>query len=123
MNIDPRTKSGRFAMQAIADKIAALSMTCDNTNSSEEEVFDASNDRAVYKAILNDFQAELDFDGTKEPAWIARGKNITQLIKELGTYEDQNLEVRLTFDGGQTHRPISILTRRDGFAMLEYCGL
>jgi hypothetical protein len=123
MNIDPNTKSGRFAMQAIADKIAALNVICDNPNSIEDEVSDASNDRALYQAILNDFQDELEFDAAKAPEWITRGKNITQLITELGTYEDQNLEVRLTFDGGETHKPISILTRRDGYAMLEYCGL
>jgi hypothetical protein len=123
MNIDPNTKSGRFAMQAIADKIAVLGVVCNNPNSTEDEVSDASNDRALYQAILADFRAELDFDATQEPEWIAKGKSVTQLIKELGTFEDQTLEVRLTFDGGETHKPISILTRRDGYAMIEYCGL
>ena len=123
MNIDPNTKSGRFAMQAIVDKITALGVICNNPNSTEDEVSDASNDRALYQAILADFRAELDFDATQEPEWVAKGKSITKLIKELGTFEDQTLEVRLTFDGGETHKPISILTRRDGYAMIEYCGL
>jgi hypothetical protein len=123
MIIDPKTKSGRFIMHAVADKIAALRAICESVTASEDEVSDASNDLALYRGIMEEFQAELDFDATKEPEWITRGKNITQLIKELGTYEDQTLEVRLTFDGGTTHKPISILTRRDGYAMLEYCGL
>jgi hypothetical protein len=123
MNIDPKTKSGRFVMLALADKIASLGAICDSALASEDEVSDASNDRALYQAILNELHAELNFDASQHPEWITKGKSISQLIKELGTYEDQNLEVRLTFDGGQTHKPISILTRRDGFAMIEYCGL
>jgi hypothetical protein len=123
MIIDPKTKYGRFVMYAVADKIAALMAISDSATASENEVSDASNDLALYRGIMEEFHAELDFDATKEPVWITKGKNITQLIKELGTFEDQNLEVRLTFDGGGNHKPISILTRRDGFAMIEYCGL
>jgi hypothetical protein len=123
MIIDPKAKSGRFVLQALVEKMRVLHAICECATASEDEVSDASNDFALYKGIVDEFQAELDFDATKGPEWVTKGKNITQLIKELGTFEDQNLEVRLTFDGGTTHKPISILTRRDGFAMMEYCGL
>jgi hypothetical protein len=57
------------------------------------------------------------------PDWVTRGKPIRQLIKELRSFKNQNLEVRLTFDDGETHFPISILTRqRKGskyYCMLE----
>ena len=122
MILYPRNKSGRFVMMALDDKIAALeAITCDPL-STEDEVSDASNDLGLYRGILQEMIEERDGDDAAQPAWIMKGKSITQLIKELGSFEDQNLEVRLTFNDGAYHRPISILTRRDGYAMLEYCG-
>lgn len=123
MNIDPKTKSGRFVMLAISDKMSVLRAICDNPSATENEIADASNDRAFYQSILDALIAERDFDSAPQPEWITKGKSITQLIQELGTFEDQSLQVRLTFDGGETHKPVSILTRRDGYAMIEYCGL
>ncbi|MDV4339359.1 hypothetical protein MSG81_05195 [Acinetobacter baumannii] len=38
---------------------------------------------------------------TKQPEWIIRGKSIKQLIKELESFEDQNLLVELSFDEGK----------------------
>ena len=122
MIIDPKQKSGRFIMMAIEEKIAALeAVTCD-PKSNENEVSDASNDMGLYRGMLQEMIEERDGEDASQPEWIMKGKSITQLIMELGSFEDQNLEVRLTFDGGHYHRPISILTRRDGYAMLEYCG-
>jgi hypothetical protein len=114
MIIDPKHPTGRLVMQALAAKIEALQLGGDNT--------DASNEVNAYQAILDDLTRERDADPADQPEWINKGKSITQLIKELGSFENQNLEVRLTFDGGESHKPISILTRRDGYAMIEYCG-
>ena len=44
-----------------------------------------------------------------EPAWTGKGKTIAGLIAELQTFEDQTLEVRISFDGGVTSRPISLV--------------
>jgi hypothetical protein len=115
MIIDPKHAAGRFVMQALGDKIAALQLGGDDTNVGTEV--------GAYQAILDYLTRERDTDPADQPEWINKGKSITQLIKELGSFEDQTLEVRLTFDGGETHKPISILTRRDGYAMIEYCGL
>jgi hypothetical protein len=115
MNIDPKHPTGCLVMRALGDKIAALQRSGDNT--------DHSNEVTAYQAILDELIRERDANLEDQPEWITKGKSITQLIKELGSFEDQTLEVRLTFDGGETHKPISILTRRDGYAMIEYCGL
>ncbi len=57
----------------------------------------------------------------KAPEWITKGKTIRQLIAELQTFEDQDLEVRMSFDGRVTNRPISILSRDQGYCILENC--
>jgi hypothetical protein len=47
------------------------------------------------------------------PDWVTRGKTIRQLIKELSTFENQELEVRLSLDGGNSHHPISIVEKHE----------
>lgn len=54
----------------------------------------------------------------KQPEWIVRGKSIRQLIKELQTFEDQDLEVRISLDDGDTHKPISLVEKNGGFCVL-----
>ena len=44
-----------------------------------------------------------------EPAWTGKGKTIAGLIEELQSFEDPTLEVRLSFDGGETSLPISLV--------------
>jgi len=44
-----------------------------------------------------------------EPQWAGRGKTISGLIKELQSFEDQSLEVRISVDGGDTSFPISLV--------------
>jgi hypothetical protein len=52
--------------------------------------------------------------------WTSRGKTVEQLIKELKTYENQQLEVRISIDGGETSYPVSILTKRENkYAVIE----
>ena len=56
-----------------------------------------------------------------QPEWVTRGKTIGGLIKELQSFEDQDLEVRISVDGGKTHRCISIVGKQDGKAVLRNC--
>jgi GT2 family glycosyltransferase len=53
------------------------------------------------------------------PEWVTRGKTIRELIRELQSFDDQDLEVRISVDYGSTHRAISIVGRHEG----KYCVL
>jgi hypothetical protein len=53
------------------------------------------------------------------PEWIGRGKTVAQLIQELRSFEDQSLEVRISFDGGESSQPISLVTKKGEYAVLE----
>jgi hypothetical protein len=56
------------------------------------------------------------------PNWTSRGKTIADLIKELQSFEDQTLEVRLSFDAGATSLPISLVGKLDGkYAVPQNC--
>ena len=53
------------------------------------------------------------------PAWVTHGKTIRQLIEELKSFENQDLEVRVSLDYGDTHHTISIVEHLEG----KYCVL
>lgn len=56
------------------------------------------------------------------PDWTSCGKSIAQLIKELQTFEDQDMEVRISIDGGDTSIPISLVGKSNGkYAILKNC--
>ena len=55
------------------------------------------------------------------PEWITRGKSIRSLIEELSSSEDQDLEVRISLDGGDTHKCISLVGMIDGKLVLMNC--
>jgi hypothetical protein len=55
----------------------------------------------------------------KTPKWVKRGKSIRQFVKELETLEDKSMEVRISLDGGATHKPISIVGKHED----KYCLL
>lgn len=57
----------------------------------------------------------------KQPEWIMQGKSIKQLIKELESFEDQNLLVEISFDDGETSKPISLVGKIDGKCILLNC--
>jgi len=46
-----------------------------------------------------------------QPDWVVRGKTIRQLIKELQSFENQDLFVEISLDGGDTHKPISLVKK------------
>lgn len=54
--------------------------------------------------------------------WENRGKIISGLIKELESFSDQNLRVEISFDGGKTSKPISLVGKVDGKCMLIFMG-
>lgn len=52
------------------------------------------------------------------PEWVTRGKTIRQLIEELRSFENQELEVRISLDSGDTHRPISLVAQCGTYCVL-----
>ncbi len=46
-----------------------------------------------------------------QPDWIVRGKTIRQLIEELQSFGNQDLFVEISLDGGDTHKPISLIKK------------
>ncbi len=57
-----------------------------------------------------------------ESSWVVRGKTIKGLIEELMTFEDQDLYVEISVDGGDTVRPISLVGKEGGKCVLFYFG-
>jgi hypothetical protein len=55
---------------------------------------------------------------TSPPEWVVRGKTIRQLIKELQSFENQDLLVEISLDGGNTHKPISLLKKSGQICLL-----
>jgi hypothetical protein len=57
-----------------------------------------------------------------EEQWGAAIKNINQVIEELQTFEDRELTVMVSSDGGETFKPVKLIGK--GFANNEtYCTL
>lgn len=56
------------------------------------------------------------------PEWTRQGKTVKQLIEELQTFENQELEVRISIDSGDTSFPISLVAKNeDTYALLMNC--
>lgn len=56
------------------------------------------------------------------PDWTSRVKTVAQLIAELRTFENQDLEVRISLDDGDTSYPISLVGKLNGkYAALMNC--
>jgi len=54
--------------------------------------------------------------------WANRGKTVAGLIKELQAFENQDMEVRMSTDSGNTSIPISLVGKIEGkYAMLMNC--
>ncbi len=60
----------------------------------------------------------MNLESKSRPAWVVRGKTIRQLIKELQSFENQDLLVEISLDGGDTHKPISIVIKSDQKCLL-----
>ena len=54
--------------------------------------------------------------------YTSRGKTVAGLIEELKTFENQQLEVRISVDGGETSLPISIIGKSENqYALIVNC--
>ncbi|MBK4738027.1 hypothetical protein [Noviherbaspirillum pedocola] len=53
-----------------------------------------------------------------EPAWVIRSKTIKQLIKELQSFENQDLPVEISVDDGATRKPISLVKKSGQVCLL-----
>ncbi|KJH61627.1 hypothetical protein ACYU0V_04315 [Acinetobacter sp. X9] len=53
--------------------------------------------------------------------WISNGKTIQQLILELQSFENKDLFVELSLDGGDSSKPISLVAKIDGKCVLMNC--
>lgn len=53
-----------------------------------------------------------------QPDWVVRGKTIRQLIEELQSFEDQDLPVEISVDGGDTCKPISLIKKAGQVCLL-----
>lgn len=45
----------------------------------------------------------------EHPEWVTKGKTIRQLIEELQTFENQDIEVLISIDNGENCQPISLV--------------
>ena len=61
----------------------------------------------------------------QNPEWVTRGKTIRQLILELQSFENQDLEVKISTDGGENYTCISLVVKQSGsgtsFCVLKNC--
>ncbi|MCF5163181.1 hypothetical protein GIW45_03500 [Pseudomonas congelans] len=53
-----------------------------------------------------------------EPSWVTRGKTIKELIAELRTFENQDMLVEISIDGGDLHKPISLVKKSGQICLL-----
>jgi hypothetical protein len=60
-------------------------------------------------------------DNPKFPEWVYRGKSIRGLIQELQCFEDQEIEVQISIDDGDTRKPISLVKNNGGQCLLVFC--
>jgi hypothetical protein len=56
------------------------------------------------------------------PEWVTCGKSVKQLIVELNSFENQDMEVRISVDSGQSSCPISLVGKLNGKCVLIFFG-
>ena len=60
---------------------------------------------------------------TIQNEWSAKEKSIAQIIEELNTFEDQELTVMVSSDGGKTLMPVKLLGKEFDKDNKAYCTL
>ena len=60
---------------------------------------------------------------TNQNEWSEKDKSIAQVIDELKTFEDQELIVMVSSDGGETLRPVKLLGKEFDKDNKAYCTL
>jgi hypothetical protein len=56
-----------------------------------------------------------------KPDWVVRGKSIKELIRDLESFENKEMMVEISVDGGETHRPISLVGKSSGICIIMNC--
>lgn len=59
----------------------------------------------------------------EHPEWVTKGKTIRQLIEELQTFENQDLEVKISLDDGENCEPVRLVGRDGNYCLLMNCEL
>ena len=60
---------------------------------------------------------------TNQNEWGEKDKNIAQVIDELKTFEDPDLTVMVSSDGGETLKPVKLLGKEFDKDNKAYCTL
>lgn len=60
---------------------------------------------------------------TTQNEWSTKEKSIAQIIEELNTFEDQELMVMVSSDGGKTLKPVKLLGKEFDKDNKAYCTL
>ena len=60
---------------------------------------------------------------TTQNEWSTKETSIAQIIEELNTFEDQELMVMVSSDGGKTLRPVKLLGKEFDKDNKAYCTL
>ena len=58
----------------------------------------------------------------KKSEWVTKGKTIRELIKELETFENRDLEVHISIDSGESYACISLVGKHEVNGKI-ICGL
>ncbi len=61
-------------------------------------------------------------NANQNPEWVTRGKTIKQLITELQSFENQELEVKISVNGGKSFKCISLVGKHNENGY-QICGL
>ena len=119
-----------WILNAVRSYSVERDLQWEHTDSRYDELFPNFGDRKSYRnqrrnSLSNHthyFFTYRQVSNMSSLGWTNRGKTIAGLIKELQTFEDQNLEVRISIDGGDSSVPISLVARKDGkYALLMNC--
>ena len=62
----------------------------------------------------------MNVKNTDHRDWANKGKTIEELIKELQSFESQDLPVEISFDGGDDVRSAGLVGKKDGKCLLIY---
>lgn len=56
----------------------------------------------------------------RKPAWVYQGKSIHQVIEELDTFDNPDLEVLISIDYGENQAPLGAIKSKDGRYLVLY---
>jgi hypothetical protein len=60
---------------------------------------------------------------SNQPDWVVRGKTVRQLVRDLLTFQDLDVPVRISLDGGESSKAISIVIATDGICLIMNCEI